>query len=58
MDLVITSAVTADTMAESRTIGEKFLCTSSKANITPARGALKAAARPADAPLVIRYLCS
>ena len=57
-DLVTISAVTADTMADKRTTGEKFLWTSSRANITPAIGALKAAAKPADAPLVIRYLCS
>ena len=38
-------------MADMRTRGEKLLWTSSRAKITPARGALKAAESPADAPL-------
>ncbi len=38
-------------MAERRISGEKLLWTSSSAKITPARGALKAAESPAEAPL-------
>src|SRR5699024_9961235 len=33
----------------------KFFCSSSRENITPARGALKAAASPAPAPQVSMY---
>ena len=33
---------------------EKLLCSSSRAKRAPARGALKAAASPADAPAVIK----
>ena len=57
-DFATISAVTADVMAERSTTGEKFLCTSSSANITPAKGALNAAASPALAPLVRRYFLS
>ena len=39
-------------------MAEKFLCTSSSANMTPASGALNAADRPADAPQVIRKCSS
>jgi len=52
------SAVTADTIADISTIGEKFLCTSSSANKTPAKGALNAAAKPALAPLVSKNISS
>ncbi len=45
-------------MALSNTLGLKLRCTSSKANNTPASGALKAAARPAQAPQVMRYFSS
>ena len=45
-------------IAETNKIGVNFLCTSSKTNITPAKGALKAAARPAPAPLEIKNLFS
>jgi len=38
-------------MAERSTRGEKLLWTSSRAKITPARGALKAAESPAEATL-------
>ena len=38
-----------------RTAPEKLRWSSSKANIVPARGAFNAAARPALAPLVMRY---
>ena len=48
----------AAVMAGSSTTAEKFRCSSSRENMTPARGALKAAARPALAPLVIRYRSS
>src|SRR3712207_9581425 len=44
--------------SESNTTGEKFLCTSSNANITPEKGALNAAAKPALAPLVSKNLPS
>ena len=45
-------------MADTNTKGEKFLCVSSKENITPDMGALKAAESPALAPLVIKYFFS
>ena len=38
------------------TNGEKYLNTSSKVNMTPDKGALKAADKPADAPEAIRIL--
>ena len=52
------SAVNEADMAEIRTSGEKCLWTSSNENKTPAKGALKAAARPALAPLEIKYFSS
>ena len=52
------SAVNEADMAEIRTSGEKCLWTSSNENRTPAKGALKAAARPALAPLEIKYFSS
>ena len=39
-------------MTETKTETEKFLCTSTKANMTPAKGALNAALSPAAAPQV------
>ncbi len=45
-------------MAKIRTSGEKCLWTSSNENRTPAKGALKAAARPALAPLEFKYFSS
>jgi len=56
--LEVKSAVIAAVIVLNNINGEKLLCTSSKENITPAKGALKAAASPALAPLVIRYLSS
>ena len=47
-------AVKAAAMEGSSTMMEKLRCSSSSAKITPASGALKAAARPALAPLVKR----
>ena len=37
-------------------VGENFLCPSSKAKIKPVKGALKATAKPAEAPDVIESL--
>ena len=54
----MTSAVIDAAIADARTTGEKFLWISSSENITPASGALKAAARPALAPLVMRNFSS
>ena len=51
-------AETAAAMVGRRTAPEKFRCSSSRANIIPATGALKAAARPAPAPAVMRYRSS
>ena len=48
------SAVRDADIAGSSTNGEKVLCSSSRANIIPAKGELKAAAKPADAPAVIK----
>lgn len=45
-------------MAEDISMGDRFLCISSIANIAPAKGALNAAASPALAPQVIRYFSS
>ncbi len=50
--------VTDAVMTEISMDMEKPLCISSRANIMPARGAWKAAARPALAPHVIRNLSS
>ena len=47
-------AVTAAEMAPMSTKAEKFFVSSSRQKITPASGALKAAARPAPAPAVSR----
>ena len=44
----------AAAMDGARTTPEKLRCSSSRANMTPAKGALKAAARPALAPAVMR----
>ena len=52
------SEVMAAAIVESSTSALKVLCSSSRVNTTPARGALKAAARPAPAPQVIRSLSS
>ena len=41
-------------MTETMTDIEKLRCTSSSANMTPAKGALNAAESPAAAPQVIR----
>ena len=54
----IKSATTAADIVESKITGEKYLKISSKANKTPANGALKALARPALAPLTIRIFRS
>ena len=51
-------AVMADVIVGRRTAPEKLRWSSSKANIMPASGALKAAASPALAPLVMRYRSS
>lgn len=48
----------AEAIVGRRTAPEKLRWSSSKANIVPARGALNAAARPALAPLVMRYRSS
>ena len=48
----------AAAMAGARTTPEKLRCSSSRANMTPAKGALKAAAKPALAPAVRRYRSS
>ena len=47
-------AVRAAVMAGRSTTAEKLRWISSREKITPARGALNAVARPAEAPLVIR----
>ena len=52
------SAVIAEAMVDNNMMGEKYLKISSTANIAPAKGALKAAARPALAPLAIKILFS
>ncbi|MPM30809.1 hypothetical protein SDC9_77359 [bioreactor metagenome] len=48
----IAVAVSAAAIAGSSTTAEKLWCNSSREKITPAKGALKAAASPALAPLV------
>ena len=52
------SAVKEADITDTSTDTEKFLCTSSNENITPASGAWKAAARPALAPQVRRNFSS
>ena len=51
-------AVTAAVMDTSSAAAEKVRCSSSKPKITPARGALKAAASPAPAPATSRFRAS
>jgi hypothetical protein len=51
---VSTSAVTAATNAAPKTAGAKCRWSSSRTNVKPARGALKAAASPAPAPAAIK----
>ena len=55
LTIVETSAAA---IAGAKTTPEKLRCSSSKAKITPASGALNAAARPALAPAVIKYRSS
>ena len=52
------SDATEAAMVERSTSTEKFLCSSSSENSTPAKGALKAAERPALAPQVMRSFSS
>ena len=52
------SAVSEAVMTDRSTDTEKFLCTSSSENMTPASGAWNAAERPALAPQVRRNLSS
>ena len=62
-DIPKTTSVTVAAVIEAvipvrRRAGDMVFCISSKPKITPARGALKAAAKPAPAPAVIRIRLS
>ena len=54
MRKLIQLATTEATMQGTTKKWEKLLCSSSKAKRAPAKGALKAAARPAEAPAVMK----